>query len=80
MPTCFARVKALPGYGKEKSQIFVALLAKRFGVRPTGWEAAAGPFADTTPRSVADISSRAAFDEVRAWKKEQKRQGKGKAD
>lgn len=74
------RVRALPGFGDEKARIFVALLAKRFGRAPAGWEAAAGPFADDQPRSVADISSREAFAEVRAWKQEQKRKGKGKAD
>lgn len=29
--TLFERINALPGYGTEKSQIFLALLAKRFG-------------------------------------------------
>ena len=47
---------------------------------PTGWEQAANPFSDTVPRSVADISSREAFKEVRAWKQEQKRQGKSKQE
>lgn len=74
------RVRALPGYGKEKSQIFVALLGKRLGRAPDGWQEAAGPFADDQPRSVADISSRAAFDRVRAWKKAQKAAGKSKSD
>lgn len=74
------RVKALPGYGDEKSKIFVALLAKRFHVTPTGWENAAKPFSDKVPRSIADVSSRESFQEVRAWKKEQKRQGKSKQD
>ncbi len=74
------RLQALPGFGKEKSQIFVALLAKRFGVRPRGWQEAAGPFADATPRSVADIGSREAFTEVRAWKKAQKQKGRTKAE
>ena len=32
------RLKELPGFGDEKSMIFVALLAKRMGVRPEGWE------------------------------------------
>ena len=27
---------ALPGFGKQKAQIFVALLAKQVGVRPEG--------------------------------------------
>lgn len=74
------RLQALPGFGLEKSQIFVALLAKRMGCKPKGWQKAAGPFADVQPRSVADISSRAAFTQVREWKKLQKQQGKSKAD
>jgi uncharacterized HhH-GPD family protein len=74
-----ARVRALPGYGDEKSKIFVALLAKRLGVRPTGWEAAAAPFSDARPRSVADIDSAETLAQVRDWKRAQKARGKGKA-
>ena len=74
------RVRALPGYGDEKAKIFVALLAKRFDVAPKGWEKAAKPFSDRAPRSVADISSREAFVEVRAWKKQQKAKGRSKQD
>ena len=66
------RLRALPGFGEEKARIFVAVLAKRLGVRPDGWEEAAGPFADGTRLSVADVDSRDAFDRVRAWKREQK--------
>ena len=33
----YDRLRELPGYGEEKSQIFVALLSKRFGVSPRGW-------------------------------------------
>src|SRR4051812_28731086 len=51
------RLLALPGFGPDKTRIFIALLAKRFAIRPDGWETAAGPFADDTPRSVADIDS-----------------------
>lgn len=75
-----ARFNALPGFGKEKAQIFLALLAKRMGVKPQGWEAAAGPFADAEPRSVADVSSREKFAEVREWKKRQKAMGKSKSE
>ncbi len=74
------RLVALPGYGKEKAQIFVAILAKRMAIRPDGWQEAAGPFSDPAPRSVADIDSRQAFDRVRAWKKEQKAKKLGKGD
>ena len=76
----FDRVRALPGYGDEKSMIFLAILAKRFGVRPGGWEQVAGPFADATPRSVADIDGPEALARVRAWKKEQKAAGRSKQD
>ncbi|CAN5523453.1 HhH-GPD-type base excision DNA repair protein [soil metagenome] len=71
-----ARLQALPGFGEEKSRIFVAVLAKRFAVRPDGWEAAAGGYADGSRLSVADIDSRDAFDRVRAWKREQKAQAR----
>jgi uncharacterized HhH-GPD family protein len=64
----YRRLRALPGYGDEKARIFVAILAKRMGVRPDGWEAAAGPFADETPRSVADIHDPASLAVVRQWK------------
>ncbi len=76
----FQRVRALPGFGDEKAKIFVALLAKRLGVRPDGWEAATAPFSDTNPRSVADIDSAATLARVRDWKRTQKARGKGKAD
>jgi len=74
------RVRALPGFGEEKSQIFIALLAKRFGVAPKGWEAHAGVFADDEPRSVADVSTEARLLDVRAWKKAKKAAGKTKHD
>jgi uncharacterized HhH-GPD family protein len=74
------RVQALPGFGKDKSRIFVALLAKRFGIRPEGWEEATAPFSDDKPRSVADIDSPEALGRVREWKKAMKAQGKTKSD
>ncbi|MBW3580762.1 MAG: Fe-S cluster assembly protein HesB [Actinobacteria bacterium] len=75
-----ARVRSLPGFGDEKARIFVALLAKRQGVRPPGWEEASAPFSDDLRRSVADADSTAALEEVRAFKKARKAVGKGKAD
>lgn len=73
-----ARVQSLPGFGLEKAKIFSALLAKRFGVRPKGWEVASSPFSDDSPRSVADIDTPEALQQVRAWKKAQKAAGKTK--
>ena len=75
-----ARLRALPGFGVEKARIFMAVLAKRLGVRPAGWEEAAAPFSDDVRRSVADAESPEALEEVRAFKKKMKAAGKGKAD
>lgn len=75
-----ARLEALPGFGKEKSRIFAAVLGKRVGVRPQGWEAAAAPFADEQPRSVADAVDQAALAEVRVWKRAKKAAGRAKSD
>jgi uncharacterized HhH-GPD family protein len=74
------RLVGLPGFGDEKARIFVALLAKRFGVRPPGWEAASVPFSDEEPRSAADISSPEAFERVKAWKRAMRAQGLAKTD
>jgi uncharacterized HhH-GPD family protein len=74
------RVRGLPGFGGEKSKIFAAMLAKRFGVRPAGWEEATAPFSDDEPRSVADIDSAENLQRVRQWKKMMKAQKKSKAD
>jgi uncharacterized HhH-GPD family protein len=76
----YARLRALPGFGEEKAKIFLALLAKRLGVKPPGWEAAAQPFSDSTPRSVADIDSPETLARVRDWKRSQKAKGKTKRD
>jgi len=78
--TVYQRLRAVPGYGDEKTKIFLAILAKRFGIRPDGWEEAAGAFADDVPRSVADVSSEEALQEVRRWKKAQKAAKKAKQD
>jgi len=75
-----ARLRALPGFGEMKAKIFLALLAKRLGVTPPGWEEAAAPYSDSTPRSVADIDSPETLARVRDWKRSQKAKGKTKAD
>ncbi len=74
------RLKGLPGYGGEKAKIFLALLAKRFGVTPEGWEDPAAPFSDDTPRSVADVDSAETLMRVREFKQRKKAEGKGKDD
>lgn len=67
-----ARMMSLPGFGKQKAQIFVALLAKQVGVRPEGWESVAGDYSQEGYRSVADVVDRASLEKVRAYKSEKK--------
>jgi uncharacterized HhH-GPD family protein len=67
------RLTALPGFGKQKAQIFTALLGKQLGVRPEGWEKAAGAYAEAGSfRSVADVVDAGSLEQVRAFKKQQK--------
>ncbi len=69
----FRRLSALPGFGKQKAQIFVALLGKQLNVRPEGWQQAAGAYAEEGAyRSVADVRDQASLEKVRSFKKEQK--------
>ncbi|MFI6413264.1 HhH-GPD-type base excision DNA repair protein [Streptomyces sp. NPDC050585] len=72
-----ARLEALPGFGKQKAQIFLALLGKRYGVRPKGWREAAGPYGEAgSYRSAADITGPESLAKVRAYKQEAKRAAK----
>src|SRR3954465_13993788 len=67
------RLQALPGFGKQKAQIFTALLGKQLGVRPEGWDQAAGDYAESgSYRSVADVVDRESLDRVRQFKKSAK--------
>ncbi|MHB1139719.1 MAG: HhH-GPD-type base excision DNA repair protein [Microthrixaceae bacterium] len=74
------RLRELPGYGEEKTKIFMAILAKRLGRRPAGWEEVAAPFSDEQPRSVADVADAETLSQVRAWKQMMKAQKKSKQD
>jgi uncharacterized HhH-GPD family protein len=72
-----ARLHALPGFGETKARIFLALLGKQRGVRPTGWRQAAGGYAEAgSHRSVADVVDADSLAKVRAFKQEQKRTAK----
>jgi uncharacterized HhH-GPD family protein len=74
------RVAALPGFGAQKAQIFVALLGKQLGVRPAGWREAAGAFgAEGTRFSVADITDEESLGEVRSHKQAMKAAAKARA-
>jgi uncharacterized HhH-GPD family protein len=68
-----SRLARLPGFGKQKAQIFAALLGKQFGVRPPGWREAAGDFgAEGTFKSVADIVDETSLGKVREYKQQMK--------
>jgi uncharacterized HhH-GPD family protein len=72
-PELLRRLQALPGFGLQKARIFTALLGKQLGVRPDGWEQAAGDYAETgSHRSVADVVDRESLDRVRQFKKSAK--------
>jgi uncharacterized HhH-GPD family protein len=72
-----ARVRALPGFGEQKARIFVGLLGKQLGVRPPGWEQAAGRFGEPgTHLSVADITDGESLARVRAYKQQVKAESK----
>ncbi|MFN0144376.1 MAG: HhH-GPD-type base excision DNA repair protein [Mycobacterium sp.] len=67
------RLKALPGFGDQKSKIFLALLGKQYGVTPQGWRAAAGDYGrDGAHMSIADVVDKGSLDQVRAYKKKMK--------
>ncbi len=74
------RLQSLPGFGRQKAQIFVALLGKQLDVRPAGWVPAAGAYAEEGAyRSVADVRDAESLDKVRAFKKAQKQQQRSAA-
>jgi uncharacterized HhH-GPD family protein len=70
------RVMELPGFGRQKAQIFAALVAKQLGVRPEGWQQAVGDYALDGYRSVADVVDPASLQKVRDFKQEKKRAAK----
>jgi uncharacterized HhH-GPD family protein len=65
------RVGALPGFGRQKAQIFAALLGKQLGFQPEGWREAAGPYGEEgVHRSAADVTDEASLAKVRDYKKQ----------
>ncbi|MBF5033383.1 MULTISPECIES: HhH-GPD-type base excision DNA repair protein [unclassified Micromonospora] len=71
------RVGELPGFGRQKAQIFVALLGKRFGITPDGWREAAGDYGDADAhRSVADVTDPDSLRRVREFKQRMKAEAK----
>ncbi len=62
-----ARIKKLPGFGDMKVKILVAVLAKKFNVKPAGWEKYAANW-----HTVADVDSEETMAEARQVKREMK--------
>ncbi len=70
------RLQELPGYGKQKAAIFLAILGKRLRAAPAGWEDHAGAYGQPGHRSIADVDGPGAVDKVRTYKQEMKRKAK----
>jgi uncharacterized HhH-GPD family protein len=62
-----ARISRLPGFGEMKTRIMISILAKKFGVKPQGWEKHAA-----TWHSVADVDSAESMAHARDVKREMK--------
>src|SRR4051812_6440749 len=78
--TLLTRLGELPGFGAQKSKIFLALLGKQYGVTPPGWREAAGDYGTEGSRpSGAAITGPGSLAEVRAFKQEQKQAAKAAA-
>ena len=74
------RIGELPGFGKQKAQIFLALLGKRFGLSAPGWREAAGQYGEEgAHRSVADITDPTSLARVREYKQQMKTAAKATA-
>ena len=65
------RISKLPGFGDQKTKITVAVLAKKLGVQPPGWEAYAASW-----HSIADVDSEESMAEARDVKRRMKAEGK----
>jgi uncharacterized HhH-GPD family protein len=65
------RISKLPGFGDQKTKITVAVLAKKLGVQPPGWEAYAASW-----HSIADVDSAETMAEARDVKRRMKAEGK----
>jgi uncharacterized HhH-GPD family protein len=68
-----ARIKRLPGFGDMKVKILVAILAKKFDVRPQGWEKHAANW-----HTVADVDSVETMAKAREVKRAMKAEKAGK--
>lgn len=65
------RLLALPGIGEMKAKSLIAIVGKRFGIRPPGWE----DVAPTHP-TLGDVDSPAALEQYQADKRARKAQAR----
>ena len=66
-----ARLRALPGIGEAKSATVIGVLARRFGIRPDGWEAQL-----PEEPTLADVDSAEALAAYQAGKRARKADGR----
>lgn len=62
-----ARISKLPGFGEMKTKILISILAKKFDVKPKGWEKHAASW-----HTVADVDSPESMAQARVVKREMK--------
>jgi uncharacterized HhH-GPD family protein len=68
------RFEALPGFGKVKARVLLALLGKQLGVTPVGWREASAPYGlEDGELSIADVVDQASLDALRAAKRDRKK-------
>ncbi|MEA2519139.1 MAG: hypothetical protein QOF49_1219 [Chloroflexota bacterium] len=69
------RLLEVPGFGPMKAGTLVAILGKRLGVRPPGWEAFVPDH-----MTLGDVDSPESLREYQAWKKGMKAEAKAAAE
>ena len=69
-----ARLLGLPGIGEMKARTLIAIVGRRFGIRPPGWE-------DVAPRhpTLGDVDSAQALADYQAGKRAHKAEMRAKA-
>ncbi len=71
----YRNARALPGFNEHSARVLVALLGKQLGVRPAGWEKAAGVYGLPGHRSIADVTDRDSLMRVRTYARQHTRMG-----
>lgn len=63
----YARLRDLPGFGEAKARTFIAIVGRRLGEGPDGWEDEAADWA-----SIADVDSHDKIEDIRLAKRARK--------